>query len=160
MYIFLSCSPLPFFPFLSLFFLLFSLSFLPFLLFFSLSLPADFWCGDRRHAAPLPTGLPRPSCNRQTVKELENIVSPIRKWSILSWVGWMSTNLLMYIMINISLKRGKIFPQVQSFLMAKTWWVGRKMDGFNFWKMSYCSKTYYISFTSCVTNFQSHGDMM
>ena len=24
---------------------------------FSLSLPADFWCGDRRHAAPLPTGL-------------------------------------------------------------------------------------------------------
>ena len=38
MYIFLSCSPLPFFPFLSLFLLLFSLSFLPsLLLFFSLS---------------------------------------------------------------------------------------------------------------------------
>ena len=58
MYIFLSCSPLPLFPFLSLFFLLFSLSFPhSLLLFFSLSLPADFWCGDRRHAAPLPTGM-------------------------------------------------------------------------------------------------------
>ena len=51
-----SCSPLPFFPSSPLFFLLFSLSFLP-LFPFSLSLPADFWCGDRRHAAPLPTGL-------------------------------------------------------------------------------------------------------
>ena len=50
-----SCSPLPFFPFSPLFFLLFSLSFLPAFPF--LSLPADFWCGDRRHAAPLPTGL-------------------------------------------------------------------------------------------------------
>ena len=50
-----SCSPLPFFPFSPLFFLLFSLSFLPSFPF--LSLPADFWCGDRRHAAPLPTGL-------------------------------------------------------------------------------------------------------
>ena len=38
----------------------FSFLFLSSLLFlFSLSLPADFWCGDRRHAAPLPTGLPK-----------------------------------------------------------------------------------------------------
>ena len=51
-----SCCPFPFFPFSTLFFLLFSLSFLPLFL-ASLSLPADFWCGDRRHAAPLPTGL-------------------------------------------------------------------------------------------------------
>ena len=52
----LLCSPFLSF---SLFFLLFSLSFLPSLPFLSLSLRhcADFWCGDRRHAAPLPTDL-------------------------------------------------------------------------------------------------------
>ena len=53
---------LSFFFFLSLFFLFFSLlfSFFPSFSCFSLSLslPADFWCGDRRHATPLPTGLP------------------------------------------------------------------------------------------------------
>ena len=38
----------------SLFFPLFFLSFSPFSS-FSLSPPAEFWCGDRRHAAPLPT---------------------------------------------------------------------------------------------------------
>ena len=47
---------------LSLFFSsLFSFSSLLFLSFlfssFSLSLPANFWCGDRCHAAPFPTGL-------------------------------------------------------------------------------------------------------
>ena len=43
---------------------LFPLSFLSPLFFFfppfssfSFPLPAEFWCGDRRHAAPLPTGL-------------------------------------------------------------------------------------------------------
>ena len=50
-------------PLLSFFSSRFSFSsflFLSSLLFlFSLSLPADFWCGDRRHAAPLPTGLKR-----------------------------------------------------------------------------------------------------
>ena len=40
---------------LSLFFLLYFLSFLPSLPFFTL--PANFWCGDRCHIAPLPTGL-------------------------------------------------------------------------------------------------------
>ena len=48
-------------PFLSFFSSLFSFSsflFLSSLLFLCyLSLPADFWCGDRRHAARLPTGL-------------------------------------------------------------------------------------------------------
>ena len=45
---------LSFFSFLSPFFTFFP----PFSSFsLSLSLPADFWCGDRRHAAPLPTGL-------------------------------------------------------------------------------------------------------
>ena len=55
-HIFLFCSSVLFFSFSPLSFPspLFSLSFSS----FSLSLPADFWCGDRCHAAPLPTGLP------------------------------------------------------------------------------------------------------
>ena len=53
--IFLSCSPLHFFPFSPLFSPLFS--FFPPFSSFPFPLPADFWCGDRRHAAPLPTGL-------------------------------------------------------------------------------------------------------
>ena len=47
-------SPFPFSPLISFSSLLSFFAFLPFL---SLSLPANFWCGDRRHAAPLPTGL-------------------------------------------------------------------------------------------------------
>ena len=51
-------SPFLSFP-LSSFLFLFSLLFF----FFFLSLPADFWCGDRRHAAPLPTGLMKNKCS-------------------------------------------------------------------------------------------------
>ena len=49
-----SCSPLPqVLSFYSFLFFLFFL-FLSSLLFLFFSLHADFWCGDRRHAAPLP----------------------------------------------------------------------------------------------------------
>ena len=60
LYIFTYSSPLHFFSFsLSFPSPLFSLCFLPSLPFLSLSLPADFWCGNCRHAELLPTGLGR-----------------------------------------------------------------------------------------------------
>ena len=76
------------FSFLFLFSFLSSLfSFFPPFSSFSLSLRADFWCGDRRHAAPLPTGLPAIKfIGKQLVWKVANILAKLRYlWKCEIW---------------------------------------------------------------------------